>query len=151
MMNAKREIDYSLTTLSAFGAYPFHLLLILLFLKLEQFDSALFLTIGFFSMYVIGYPLRHVTSHYCNQDLHETSLWRTSCFPSYHATRVTFLGLFFANWFQYEHDVTLLLLFIIVCILISRIRYGHHTVLDVAGGILLGITLYVLASLSFNP
>lgn len=145
----KNEIDYSIKMISALGAYPLHLVLIIVFYKLELYSEALFVGIGFIGLYLIGTPLRY----WCFQERaplnqqERVGLSATqSSFPSYHVARLTFLSLFFCALFNYEWDIVLFFVFVTLLVAFTRVRFGHHYMSDVVGGISLGIVLYFVAA-----
>eukprot|EP00037_Helgoeca_nana_P013697 m.126336 g.126336 ORF g.126336 m.126336 type:complete len:215 (+) comp22183_c0_seq6:57-701(+) len=83
---------------------------------------------------------------------HTISLDRFS-FPSGHATRVTFLACFFGRIqpylaLPYLNDATWVAVITCWCatVAISRVVYGRHHVLDVLGGMLIGIVSYIVTA-----
>jgi membrane-associated phospholipid phosphatase len=147
-MRLQRELDYSLQMVSALGAYPLHLILMLLFLKLERYEDVAFLGLGFLTLYALGYPLRVLIARNVHPPakVMPTPLPTSSSFPSYHVARATFLSLFLATLFAYQLDVIVLVSALTLTIAYARVRYGHHFCSDVLGGAVLGVVMFALSS-----
>jgi len=63
--------------------------------------------------------------------------------PSLHASRISFLGIYFVNFFN-NIQLTGLLVFLVLLVCYSRLYLNKHDVKDLGAGIFLGIIVYYL-------
>jgi membrane-associated phospholipid phosphatase len=147
-MRLAQEHTYTLAMLSALGAYPLHILFLIISLKLERFDVAIFLFAGFVGLYVFGTVLRLTcfqTRTHPHSHVPSTRFPRASSFPSYHVARLTFYTGALWYIFPFEWDIALLFICITCIVARERVVRGHHYVSDVVGGIALGTVLVLLS------
>lgn len=146
-MNKDFEINYVLRRMSSFGAYPFHILLIIIFLLLEYYTYSLNLLLGFVLIYVFGFPLRLLffrerpKKREYNKSLY--SKFIASSFPSLHTTRATYLTLFLIFLFD-NLKLTLLLILLLFIVAYSRVYRKKHYFTDTFWGFVLGVVIWYL-------
>lgn len=146
----KSNIDYhpfqDITTL---GGLAFYTLLTLFILTLGLTTIALKLVIGFIITYGISLLIRLLYfKKRPNNQKYKTIIERldASSFPSIHAARITFLGLFFIILLDSIYT-TILLLIIILLVCYSRHHLKKHDIKDLLAGIILGIGTWSISML----
>lgn len=143
----KKNLDDTFKQLSALGSYQFTTIVLLVFLLNENYDYALFLAISYILMKVITIPIKLIffkerpKPKTYNNIIEKVS---ASSFPSTHCARITFLFLFFINFFKYKIMLSFFLLIIHLLTCYSRIYTKRHYLIDVLAGILLGTIIWLL-------
>lgn len=149
-MRLPNELKYGLSKLSSLGSYPFHLLLIIILYKIEMPQNALFLLLGFVLVYLFGIPLRILLFPKRKRPKYQEIFlqkYRASSFPSFHSARITFLGIFFSHFFNFETDILVISGALIVLVSMARVVNRQHFPSDTIGGIMFGIIVWIISYL----
>ena len=148
----KDFVEDSFHELAPLGSYQIYLLIVILFLINGFFNEFKFLILGFILINLIGIPIRYyffkerpIPKKYDN--LIEKIF--ASSFPSMHSSRSIFLGLFFTFYLNNLISIIIIWL-IIITILYSRIYTKRHYWIDIFGGIILGLFIYLILIYLFN-
>lgn len=149
-MNALRQ-EHLVIPIGSLGSVPFFLIINLLTLLYLGFIPALFLLTGFIIVHLAAIFLRIIffrerpikKKHH---NIIEKIL--ASSMPSMHATRGTFLFLFFA-YIVKSIPALIILLGFLGLILYSRIYLKRHDAIDLLVGVTLGTVIFIFLLLSF--
>ena len=127
--------------IKALGGLPFYLIMILLFLILQDYKTTFVLFVGLVLTYSIAVLIRMIYFKERPQKVkYETFIQKidASSFPSVHVMRAVVLGLILALTISSPFFSML----IVLCVLFvakSRIKLKRHHLGDVLGGMILGV------------
>ena len=148
-MNYKKYITIIFEDVSTFGGLVFYVFLCILFLLMGKIDLTIKLLAGIILLYILvnisrilyfkERPQKQVYSNFIEKI-------DASSFPSMHASRVSFLSFVLV---QEVKDIYLTILFVIMSILVfySRIYLKKHYLIDIIGGITIGIIVWYFITL----
>lgn len=140
-MQFKKYISIIFQDISIFGSLVFYLFLCVLFFLLDEITLTIKLLSGLIMLYIIVNITRVVYFKERPQKQNYNNIIEkidASSFPSMHASRASLL---FFILYNYIRDIYLITLFFIIFILVcySRIYLKKHYLIDVLGGIIIGI------------
>jgi len=131
---------------TAFGGMVFYGLLLILSLLFQQSHLALQLFLGLLITFIIVILIRIVYfKNRPNKQSHSNFIERidASSFPSWHTARITFICLIFIYFIKQNYFTIFSIIFALL-VSYSRIYLQKHDWKDVLGGIILGITTYLV-------
>ncbi len=140
-MEFNKYISIIFQDISTFGGLVFYLFLCLLFFLLSEITLTIKLLSGLIILYIIVNIARAVYFKERPQKQNYNNIIEkidASSFPSMHASRASFL---FFILYNHIRDIYLITLFFIIFILVcySRIYLKKHYLIDVLGGIIIGV------------
>ncbi len=135
--------------ITIFGGTYFYILILTITIILKQYNNAIKLTIAWILITLLSITIRYFyfkprpkIKKY-NNIIEKID---ASSFPSMHAGRSTILFLFLTTIIK-NPPLQILILFIWINILLSRIILKKHYIIDVIAGTILGIIIYYLVFL----
>ena len=148
---AERQKHDIMRDISALGSLIFYVLLMILFLALNDYPSLKKLLVGIILMYFVTIMIR--LAYFKNRPdkfaYHNTiEKIDAASFPSLHAARTGFLSVFFAYYFN-NVPISAILSALALGILFSRIYLRKHDFRDVLAGAFLGVLAYFAVNFIF--
>ena len=134
-----------------FGGIAFYMFIIFLLLILGKIDYVIQISMGLIAIYLITLVIRIFYFKERPKKIHYEKFLEkidASSFPSVHAARVVFLGLFVI--FNLVELIYLILLVpLLISVLYSRIYLKKHDIRDIFGGVALGIFVFWILYMFF--
>lgn len=134
-------IKDTIESISAFGALPFYVFLSLFFAIIGKEKLFTWLIFGLVFAYLITVIIRSI--YYKNRPNKESykNIFEkidSSAFPSLHSLRITLI-LVFISFFYQNINITILFSFLAVGVFFSRYYLRKHDLIDILGGIFIGL------------
>ena len=145
----QRQKDDFFRDLTSFGSLWFYIILMLFFLIQENYQVFKKLIVGFVLIYGITIIIRSIwfknrpKKYSYNNYIEKLD---AASFPSLHATRISFLGLFFASYFN-NFMLSFLIVVLVLIVLYARTYLKKHDWKDVIAGFIIGILVYLAVNL----
>ncbi|MFZ5955053.1 MAG: phosphatase PAP2 family protein [Nanoarchaeota archaeon] len=133
--------------ITLFGGALFYVFVIFLAHLIGEKNYAFKLLIGLFAIYFVAFIIRLVYFKERPKKVKHSNLLErldASSFPSVHSARIIFLSISFIMLYSKDLVVVSLLFLLNLAVVYSRIYLLKHDLIDVIGGILLGIACAII-------
>ncbi len=143
------DINDLIRDITSLGSLFFYIIVIFLFLLLDQWQVFVKLFVAFILCYIITVPIRLLffkkrpKKQEYNNILEKIT---ASSFPSLHSMRSILLVMFLSQYFQ-NNLLTTLLIAMFLLVVITRLTLKKHYFIDIIGGLIIGLIIWYLTNI----